>query len=365
MRAARPDRRRDRRERGHRARDRPARTGRGADVILTGRDHERLAHAASDVDARASRPSTPRTSPGWRPFFDELPRRSTTCWSPAPARTTRRWRTSTSTRLVATSRPTSCCRCRSHARGAARCGRRDAALHERHRWPEHRRRDGADRGAHRRDAGAVANLALELAPIRVNLIAAGFVDTPLSATLLGDDLDARREQLRATLPIRRVVDPADIAALAVHLMTNTAVTGATYDIDGGQQLVAARRHREDLTMRSDIAPGGTFPDYELPDHTGTPPHAQRAAGRRSDDPHARTRPLLPEGAPAAPRARGVPAEDRGGLHADRHDLDRRAPRAAGVPRRRSARSGRSSPTPDARSSRTSTSRSTPTRTTTR
>ena len=42
------------------------------------------------------------------------------------------------------------------------------------------------------------NLALELAPIRVNLIAAGFVDTPLSASLLGDQLDARREQLRTT-----------------------------------------------------------------------------------------------------------------------------------------------------------------------
>jgi NAD(P)-dependent dehydrogenase (short-subunit alcohol dehydrogenase family) len=81
------------------------------------------------------------------------------------------------------------------------------------------------------------NLALELAPIRVNLIAAGFVDTPLSAALLGDQLDARREQLRTTLPIRRVVGPADIAALALHLMTNTAVTGATFDIDGGQQLV--------------------------------------------------------------------------------------------------------------------------------
>lgn len=80
-------------------------------------------------------------------------------------------------------------------------------------------------------------LGLELAPIRVNLIAAGFVDTPLSAALLGDQLDARREQLRSTLPIRRVVGPTDIAALAVHLMTNTAVTGATYDIDGGQQLV--------------------------------------------------------------------------------------------------------------------------------
>jgi NAD(P)-dependent dehydrogenase (short-subunit alcohol dehydrogenase family) len=81
------------------------------------------------------------------------------------------------------------------------------------------------------------NLALELAPIRVNVIAAGFVDTPLAARLLGDQLDTRREQLRTSLPIRRVVGPADIAAAAVHLMTNTAVTGATFDIDGGQQLI--------------------------------------------------------------------------------------------------------------------------------
>jgi NAD(P)-dependent dehydrogenase (short-subunit alcohol dehydrogenase family) len=85
----------------------------------------------------------------------------------------------------------------------------------------------------------VKGLALEIAPVRVNLIAAGFVDTPLSAVLLGDQLDARREHLRKTLPIRRVVGPADIAALAVHLMTNTAITGSTYDIDGGQQLVDA------------------------------------------------------------------------------------------------------------------------------
>ena len=83
-----------------------------------------------------------------------------------------------------------------------------------------------------------ANLALELAPVRVNLIAAGFVDTPLSASLLGDELEDRRNQLRATLPIRRVVGPADVAALPVHIMTNTALTGATYDVDGGQQLVA-------------------------------------------------------------------------------------------------------------------------------
>ena len=84
----------------------------------------------------------------------------------------------------------------------------------------------------------IANLALELAPTRVNLIAAGFVDTPLSASLLGDDLDKRRDELRRTLPIRRVVGPADVAALAIHIMSNTALTGATYDIDGGQQLVS-------------------------------------------------------------------------------------------------------------------------------
>ena len=83
-----------------------------------------------------------------------------------------------------------------------------------------------------------ASLALELAPVRVNLIAAGFVDTPLSASLLGDQLENRRDQLRNTLPIRRVVGPADVAALAVHIMINTALTGGTYDIDGGQQLVA-------------------------------------------------------------------------------------------------------------------------------
>ena len=58
------------------------------------------------------------------------------------------------------------------------------------------------------------------------------------SSLLGDELDNRRNQLRAALPIRRVVTATDVAALAVHIMINTALTGATYDIDGGQQLIA-------------------------------------------------------------------------------------------------------------------------------
>jgi len=85
----------------------------------------------------------------------------------------------------------------------------------------------------------VKGLALEIAPVRVNLIAAGFVDTPLSEQLLGSEIENRRNQLRTTLPIHRVVGPADVASLALHIMINTALTGATYDIDGGQQLLPA------------------------------------------------------------------------------------------------------------------------------
>ena len=111
----------------------------------------------------------------------------------------------------------------------------------------------------------IANLAVEVAPVRVNLIAAGFVDTPLSASLLGDDLETRRDQLRATLPIGRVVGPADVAALAVHIMTNTALTGATYDIDGGQQLLSEGDRRERPAQaghrgaRRPAAPGAGLP----------------------------------------------------------------------------------------------------------
>jgi NAD(P)-dependent dehydrogenase (short-subunit alcohol dehydrogenase family) len=80
-------------------------------------------------------------------------------------------------------------------------------------------------------------LALEIAPVRVNLIAAGFAGTPLPASLLSNETGERRGRPRATLPAGRAVGPADIAALAIRLMTNIAVTGTTFGIDGGQQLV--------------------------------------------------------------------------------------------------------------------------------
>jgi hypothetical protein len=60
----------------------------------------------------------------------------------------------------------------------------------------------------------------------------------LSASPLGDRLEERRNELWGTFPIGRVVGPADVAALAVHIMSNTALAGATYDINGGQQFVS-------------------------------------------------------------------------------------------------------------------------------
>jgi NAD(P)-dependent dehydrogenase (short-subunit alcohol dehydrogenase family) len=74
-------------------------------------------------------------------------------------------------------------------------------------------------------------LALELAPVRVNAITPGVVDTPLHD-------DASRAQLRrwaesADLPARHFGQPEDIAQAILFLMTNPYVTGHDLVIDGG------------------------------------------------------------------------------------------------------------------------------------
>jgi hypothetical protein len=77
----------------------------------------------------------------------------------------------------------------------------------------------------------------------------------MSAEVLSHKLEKRRNQLRTTLPIGRVVGPADVAALAVHIMTNTALTGATYDIDGGEQFVVAKIERAESPTLCRVAFG--------------------------------------------------------------------------------------------------------------
>jgi len=211
----------------------------GANVVLTGRDSDRLQRAALDVDARSTAAFDVNDPAALQQFFDELPDPidHVLITAGGPHYGPMLGMDSDQVRDAMTDHAMLALAVARHAAGRMRPGGTLLLM------------GGTGGRRIRRELGVIsvatavlppftAALALEIAPVRVNLIAAGFVDTPLSASLLGDGLEARRAELRSTLPIGRVVTPADVAALAVHIMTNTALTGATYDIDGGQQFVS-------------------------------------------------------------------------------------------------------------------------------
>jgi NAD(P)-dependent dehydrogenase (short-subunit alcohol dehydrogenase family) len=209
----------------------------GADVVLTGRDPGRLDHAARELDAKSTAAFDANDPAALKRFFDGLPKPidhvMVTAGGPHYARmldmSRDEVRDAVSGHVVRTIEV---------ARNSVDKVRPGGTLlfmggtGGRHITP------GLASTVTASLPPLIASLALEMAPVRVNLIAPGFVDTSLSASLLGDDLEARRAQLRATLPIGRVVGPEDVAAIAVHVMINTALTGATYDVDGGQQFVS-------------------------------------------------------------------------------------------------------------------------------
>jgi len=214
--------------------------GEGAEVVLTGRDPQRLEQAARELSARSSAAFDADDATAVKRFFDAQP-------APIDHMLIAAYTRGSSGPMLE----------REPGEVGQSVGRRVTQILEIARNAVPKMRAGGTLlltgGSQRnfdRDAGITpaafavlppftAQLALELAPVRVNLIQAGFVDTALATSYFADEraVEARREELRATLPIGRVVGPADVAALAVHLMTNTAITGATYDIDGGQRLV--------------------------------------------------------------------------------------------------------------------------------
>jgi NAD(P)-dependent dehydrogenase (short-subunit alcohol dehydrogenase family) len=212
----------------------------GADVILTGRDPERLEQAARDVDARSTAAFDATDAAALKRLFDGLPDPidHVLVTGPGPSYAPLLEMDADQVREALGGHVVLGLEVARNAAGKMRPGGTLIFM------------GGTGGRRISRELGIVsaatatlppftAALALELAPVRVNLIAAGFVDTPLSASYFSaEGLEARREELRRTLPIGRVVGPADVAALAVHIMTNTALTGATYDIDGGQQFVS-------------------------------------------------------------------------------------------------------------------------------
>lgn len=84
----------------------------------------------------------------------------------------------------------------------------------------------------------VKPLAAELAPIRVNAVSPGLVDTPWWNGL---PEDAKREyfaQTAATLPVRHIASAPEIAEVVALAATNTNLTGTVIETDGGARLVS-------------------------------------------------------------------------------------------------------------------------------
>jgi len=82
-------------------------------------------------------------------------------------------------------------------------------------------------------------LAVEYAPVRVNCIRAGFVDTEMWSFLTEEQRDGLKEKIKSNFPARRVGTVHDIADAAVFLMNNRYTTGATIEVTGGETLVDA------------------------------------------------------------------------------------------------------------------------------
>ncbi|MFF3891090.1 SDR family oxidoreductase [Streptomyces sp. NPDC001914] len=87
--------------------------------------------------------------------------------------------------------------------------------------------------------GALASLAyglaIELAPVRVNVVSPGWVDTPIWDQL-GMDKRAAFTELAARLPARRVGTPDDIAQAFLSVMRNGFMTGTVLHVDGGHRI---------------------------------------------------------------------------------------------------------------------------------
>lgn len=89
--------------------------------------------------------------------------------------------------------------------------------------------------------GALASLAyalaVELGPIRVNVVSPGWVDTPIWDTIAGLAKIERHQQMAARLPVGRIGHPDDIAQAMLTVMHNPFITGTVLHVDGGHHLV--------------------------------------------------------------------------------------------------------------------------------
>ncbi|WP_144569373.1 SDR family oxidoreductase [Bacillus pseudomycoides] len=88
---------------------------------------------------------------------------------------------------------------------------------------------------------AVSNLgetlALELAPIRVNIVSPGIIDTPSRSKMPLKARDKFYKEIANKLPVKRVGQAKDVADGVLYLMQNQFVTGTTLHVEGGHTLI--------------------------------------------------------------------------------------------------------------------------------
>lgn len=85
----------------------------------------------------------------------------------------------------------------------------------------------------------VAPLAVELAPLRVNAVSPGVIDTPWWDGMPEDQRRAYFDAVAAITPVRRVGRPEDVADAIAYLAGATFVTGTVLECTGGMSLTAA------------------------------------------------------------------------------------------------------------------------------
>ncbi|WP_202876338.1 SDR family oxidoreductase [Kribbella sp. VKM Ac-2566] len=85
-------------------------------------------------------------------------------------------------------------------------------------------------------ASLAAALAVELAPLRVNVVSPGWVDTPIWKDVAGDAAPETLSAMAARLPVGRIGRPQDIAAAIIALLRNGFITGTVLHADGGHRL---------------------------------------------------------------------------------------------------------------------------------
>ncbi|MBV6623184.1 MAG: SDR family oxidoreductase [Rivularia sp. (in: Bacteria)] len=80
-------------------------------------------------------------------------------------------------------------------------------------------------------------LALELAPVRVNVISPGVVQTPIYSDMPEDKREQMYNQTAEKLPVNKVGKTEDIAKITLEVMSNDYITGTVIDVNGGSFLV--------------------------------------------------------------------------------------------------------------------------------